>query len=67
MIYYDNSDEKDLKVGIVFDSPQDAVSQIAAMLFDVVEATCNTYLHGKRQNEIATLVTEAVLNAYNEK
>lgn len=58
MIIYDNSDKEDLKVGILFENPQDAVTQISEMLSNIIIGTCHIYLNDKRQEEILDIVIE---------
>lgn len=65
MIIYDNSDKKDLKVDILFENPQDAVTQISEMLSDVIIGTCHIYLNDKMQEEILNLVIELARDDIN--
>lgn len=65
MIIYDNSDKEDLKLGFLFDNPQDAVIQISEMLSNIIMGTCHIYLNDKKQEDILDIVVELTRDDIN--
>lgn len=69
MIIYNTSNNEDAKMELKFDGPTEASKEIAAMLANVVDATCRIYLDNKHKEEVLKTVTDyaaALLKEVND-